>query len=117
MIICSDRQATVTSKELQAITNLSPYRVHPTQTPPSPNKGMLWLLTTRDQAKVALTVHTSSILALPQTSLRCHAPEPALTMEFEVNRIPKNGKIRPNLPLSFREQWIGYRDNYRAFAV
>jgi hypothetical protein len=117
VIICSDRQAIVNSRELQSITNLSPYRAHPTQTLSSPNKGMLWLLTARDQAKVAITVHNSSILTLLQTRPRTHAPEPALTMEFEVNRIPKNGKVRPNLPLSFREQWIGYRDNYRPFAA
>ncbi len=117
VLLCSNRQATVSCRELQSITNLSTYRMHPTHPLPSPNQGMLWLLTSRDQAKVALTVHNSSILKLLQTSPRSHVPEPPLTLEFEVNRVLKNGKIRPNLPLSFREQWIGYRDHYRAFAA
>jgi hypothetical protein len=38
-----------------------------------------------------------------------------MTLEFDIQRMVSGKRIRPHFPLSFREQWLGYKE-HRAFA-
>jgi hypothetical protein len=105
VVLCGDRHPEVSAKELRAITTRSNYALDPGVTPAAPGKGMLCLFTARDQPEVTVTTG------------RAGASQPGPWIEFEVNRIPEAKKARRYMPLSFREQWLGYKEKYPAFAA
>jgi hypothetical protein len=112
VLLCGDRHPEVSAKELRAITSRSNYALDPGTTPAAPGKGMLCLLTARDQPEVTVTIGKTA--ASPGRTGCLH---PGPWIEFEVNRIPEAKKARRYMPLSFREQWLGYKEKYPAFAV
>ena len=116
VVLCGDRHPEVSAKELRAITTRSNYALDPGTTPAAPGKGMLCLLTARDQPEAAVITGragTSQTVASPGPG----CPQPGPWIEFEVNRIPQARKVRRYMPLSFREQWLGYKEKYPAFAA
>jgi len=116
VVLCADRQTTLSGKALQAITTRSDYilRSGLKPAPSGPGNGMMCLLTAREQAATAVTIGSAAVL--PAAEL-CACPPSGLTIEFEINRSAKDNKNRPYLPLSFREQWLGGRERYLAFAT
>ncbi len=116
VVLCADRHTALSSKALQSITTRSDYILR-SGLKPAPSvlgKGMMCLLTTREQAATAVTIGSADAL---QAAGSCELPQPGLTLEFNINRIAKDKNNRPYLPLSFNEQWLGGRERYRAFAT
>ena len=114
VVLCTDRQTALSGKEVLALTTRSNYCLHHSlrRAPLCPGRGMVCLLTAREKATVAVTLGDGAAEEL------CEFPQPGLTIKFEMQRIvqsPQN--IRPYLPLSFREQWLGGKEKYTAFAA
>ncbi|WP_028318233.1 hypothetical protein [Desulfobulbus elongatus] len=109
--LCADRAAVLTGKQWQQLTTRSNYTLHRTPLT-APGVGLLGLFTARFPAVSAVTVRQPEPAAAVDAG---HAPNlPALAMTVDIQRI--GGKShRPLFPLSFREQWLGYRE-HRAFA-
>lgn len=107
VVLCADRQTALSSKALQAITTRAEYVLRSSLKPaqPGPGNGMMCLLTSREQAATAVLIGSADAL-----------PAAGLSIEFEINRIDKDKKNRPYLPLSFSEQWMGGRERFAAFA-
>jgi len=100
--LCADREARLSGKQWQGIGARSLYSPH--RTPPATNGGGLLCLLTTKNAPV-------SLVAVRQ-------PDPAfpgLAMTFEIHRAVSDKPSRLAFPLSFREQWLGYKE-HRAFA-
>jgi len=112
VVLCGDRHPEVSAKELRTLTTRSNYALDPGTTPAAQGKGMLCLLTARDQPELSVSIAKAGA-SLGRTG--CLHPGPCI--EFEVNRIPEAKKVRRYMPLSFREQWLGYKEKYPAFAV
>ena len=110
--LCADRTAVLTGKEWLGLTARSPYTL--SRTPLTlTGGGLLGLLTARCPTVSAVIVRQPDPILYPDAE---QAPAlPALTMTFEIQRIVANRPNRPTFPLSFREQWLGYR-KHRAFA-
>ena len=117
VVLCTDRQTALSGKEVRALTTRSNYCLHhnPRRAPSCPGKGMVCLLTAREKATVAVTLGSGSDGASAEL---CDFPQPGLAIKFEMQRIVQNPQnIRPYLPLSFREQWLGGKEKYTAFAA
>lgn len=102
VVLCGDRQARLSVMELEAITDESTYAPYQDPAPlfPCLEEGLLWILVAREQPVAAVTIRNW------QTSL---------SLVFEVDRISRAKKQRPNyLPLSMEEQWGGYKENSQA---
>lgn len=111
VVLCADRDAQLTSKQWQALTNRSNYGLQRNLLA-SGNGGLLCLLTARSEPVSIVTLRHSE----PGFHQGNDEPLlPGLTMEFEVQRMISDRRNRPSFPLSFREQWLGYRE-HRAFA-
>jgi hypothetical protein len=96
--LCTDQPSLLSQKKWVSITSNSSYQPYECETS---NKGMLGLF------KAA----NGSITRYAQE----HDGLPGLNLLVDVHRTAKSRRSRPSFPLSFREQWLGYRDN-RAFA-
>lgn len=116
VVLCADRQTALPGKVVRALANRSNYCPHPGLPAPRPclDNGMLCLLTAKEQATATVTINRGDGLAAVG---ECGFPQPGLAIEFEMKRIVQEGKIRPGLPLSFREQWLGNKEQYPAFAA
>lgn len=102
VVLCADRAAALYAKEWQALTN--PSRYCPCHVQEDGAGGMLCLLKARYAPMATVTVSTDTTRQLPGN-----------TLAFEVERLSPEKISRPTFPLSFREQWLGYRE-HRAFA-
>mgnify|MGYP001496436158 CR=1 FL=1 len=100
--LCADRAAALYAKEWQALSNPSCYS--PCHVQEDAGGGLLCLL----KARLA-PMATVSVTGI------CSSDLPGPTLEFVVERISPEKINRPTFPLSFREQWLGYRE-HRAFA-
>lgn len=109
VVLCADRQILLPAKELQAIVARSNYSLCAPQTAGASDAGLLCLLTARSEAVCEVSIRTAAEFQEE------HAALPGLFLEFEVKRITPDKKNRPFFPLSFREQWLGYKE-HRAFA-
>ena len=116
VVLCTDRHTALSAKALQAITTRSDYILRSSLKPAQggPSNGMMCLLTTRERAATAVSVGSAAAL---QAAGSCGLPQPGLTLEFDIDRLAKDKKSRPYLPLSFSEQWLGGRERYVAFAT
>jgi len=99
VVLCSDRTSWLSPPKWQHITATSCYT--PFQFESSDN-GLLSLFHPKN----------SSITNHP---LDLDRSVPGLTLSVEIKRTVKSRRSRPSFPMSFREQWLGYRDN-RVFA-
>ena len=117
VVLCGDRHPEICAKELRASTARSNYALDSGTTPAAPGKGMLYLLTARDQPEVTVTTGKAGASRTVASLGRPDCPQPGPWIEFEVNRIPEAKKARRYMPLSFREQWLGYKEKYPAFAA
>lgn len=112
VVLCADRPAALTFKEWQVLaarSNYAPQR----DLIATAEDGLLCLLTARTGAVSVVTVRQPE--TLPDCGRRDAAGAVGLSMEFEIQRMTQDKRNRPYFPLSFREQWLGYKD-HRAFA-
>lgn len=109
--ICADQPARISFKEWQALA--APSRYAPQRALlSSAQSGLLCLLTARTGAVSVVTVRQDQLHPGENTAL---SAAPALSVEFEIQRTIRDKHARPYFPLSFREQWLGYKE-HRAFA-
>ncbi|MBV5317999.1 MAG: hypothetical protein JZU50_09320 [Desulfobulbaceae bacterium] len=118
VVLCADQQIELSPKKLRALTTHSNYSLHRSlaAAPPHSDQGMLCLLTARE-ATADVIVHNAGPLHNVAPSNPKRIGQPALALEFEVQRIASDHKTRKYMPLSFREQWLGGREQYRSFAA
>ena len=116
VVLCADRQTALSGKALRVLTARSGYAMHRNfkSARPSQETGTLCLLTAREQATTAVTLHNANVLL---TEGLWGMPQPVLTLEFDMKRVVKDNKYRHCLPLSFREQWLGSKEKYPAFVA
>lgn len=97
--ICSDRNSQLSSQKWLNITATSCYTPFQFE---SRDNGLLSLFHPKNGS---ITNHP----------LDMNRSIPGLSLSLEIKRTVKNKRSRPSFPMSFREQWLGYRDN-RVFA-
>ena len=97
--ICTDQGSMVSPKKWLSISAPSYYMPYQFE---SSNNGLLSLFHPKN----------GSIASHP---MKQDSSIPGLSLFIEIKRTVKSRRSRPSFPLSFREQWLGYRDN-RAFA-
>jgi len=113
VVLCADRPAAVPLKEWQSLTARSNYCLHDKQLPATHGSGLLCLLTARAETVSVVTIRPPELI--PPASGKNAAIPPGMTMALEIQRRSADKRSRPFFPLSFREQWLGYKE-HRAFA-
>lgn len=113
VLLCADRPAALPLKEWKAMTARSNYSLHHNLLSSTGSRGLLCLLTARTEAMAAVTVRPPE--PVPPADVKGLAACPGNIMEFEIQRMISDKPIRLTFPLSFREQWLGYKE-HRAFA-
>ncbi|MDD2464283.1 MAG: hypothetical protein PHI97_09815 [Desulfobulbus sp.] len=98
--ICTDRNSLLSPKKWLKISAISCYTPFQFE---SGENGLLSLF----------NAPNSSIVNLPLEPAQLR--QPGLSLAIEIKRTIKSRHSRHSFPLSFREQWLGYRDN-RVFA-
>ncbi|MBM9613131.1 hypothetical protein JWJ90_02395 [Desulfobulbus rhabdoformis] len=98
--ICTDQPSLLSQKKWFNITSHSTYQPYQCETC---DQGMIGLFKSEQ----------GSITQYPQDMDPKNIP--GLSLLVDVKRTVRSRRSRPSFPLSFREQWLGYRDN-RVFA-
>lgn len=113
VVLCADRAAPLSSKQWQVLAARSSYNLQHHLLDSANGGGLLCLLTARSGADSAVTVRQPE----PKPSgVGKHSDALAgLTLSFDIQRLAADKRSRPIFPLSFREQWLGYKE-HRAFA-
>lgn len=112
VVLCADRPVALSPKEWRGIAMLSNYGLHSQALPSASDSGLLCLLVARAEALSEVIVRPADPAALP---IAATAPPAGMTVAFDLQRVVADKRNRPSFPLSFREQWLGYRE-HRAFA-
>ena len=98
--LCTDQKSPLSSKKWLNLTATSCYT--PFQFDAGDN-GLLGLFSAKNGAIINIPMQpTQEVL-------------PGRSLDVEIKRTFTSKRSRPSFPLSFREQWLGYRDN-RVFA-
>jgi len=117
VVLAADQQIGLAAKNIRPLSLGSNYRLRRSLTVPSPGpvQGMLCLLAAREtESQVSIrAAGAAPALALPGGY---RSGRTGKILEFEVERIAPDPKHRLSMPLSFREQWLGGREQ-RAFAA
>lgn len=95
VMLCTDQQVDIAPDAWLRITAPSGYV--PVKMLASSEDGMLSLFAPRQSAPPIL---------IPNRQM------PGLSVTAQLQRTMKSSGRRPSFPLSFREQWLGYRDNH-----
>ncbi len=113
VVLCADRRPRLAETEFAALAERVGLTLHTSLL--GADGGFLCLLASRGQYEVRLATNAE---ALPQvdTTLEGILPPGFAAAAFEAKRTGPGGK-RPFLPLSFREQWLGCREHFRAWAA
>ena len=98
--LCTDQQALISPKKWLNICANSCYTPFQFE---STNNSLLSLFNAKNGSLTQYPVESSANLI------------PGVSILVDIKRTMKSRRSRPSFPLSFREQWLGYRDN-RAFA-
>ena len=116
VVLCADRQPLLEEVEFRAMAGRVGYAPRGSifATAAGATEGLLCLLATRDHGQFDLTLGAQEPWwpCVPQGMV----VPPGLALSFALNRTSEK-RTRPYLPLSFREQWLGSRENYRAFVA
>jgi hypothetical protein len=112
VVLCADRPAALSRKEWQGVVMLSNYGLHGHVLPSSDSRGLLCLLTARAQAPSEVIVRSPDPASFPTDG---DSALIGMAVVFDMQRVVADKHSRPSFPLSFREQWLGYRE-HRAFA-
>ena len=116
VVLCADRQPLLEEVEFKAMAGRVGYAPRRSMfaTAAGATEGLLCLLATRDSGQFDLTLGVQEPWWPGVTQGK--AVPPGLAIAFALNRSNQK-RTRPFLPLSFREQWLGSRENYRAFVA
>ena len=112
VVLCADKAAVLSGKRLQGILARSLYHCQYALSCPDEG-GLLCLLTVRNGAPASVLVHHPD--PAPFADAQGSAVLPGLALELEIQRIASDKRNRFCFPLSFREQWLGYKE-HRNFA-
>lgn len=112
VVLSANRAVSLGSKRWQSLSGPSLYGSQHLLSAPAGGDGLLCLLTPRFGAASEVAVHQSRIGLGANPEGR---PVPGLAFTLDIKRCTADRRSRPSFPLSFREQWLGYRDS-RAFA-
>lgn len=112
VVLSANRAINLSAKKWQSLSWPSLYGSQHLLSAPAGGDGLLCLLSTRYGAATEVNVLQSRIGlgAGPQDNAI-----PGLAFALDIKRCKADRRSRPSFPLSFREQWLGYRDS-RAFA-
>jgi len=113
VVLCADRAAQLSSKQWQALAGSSSYTLHHHLFDAANGCGLLCLLTARTGAASTVTVRQPE--PQPSRAGKHSGALAELTLSFDIQRLTADKRNRPIFPLSFREQWLGYKE-HRAFA-
>jgi hypothetical protein len=111
VVLCADREMQMPLKLWQTLANRSSYSVQ-RHCLITADHSLLCLLTARCEALAMVTVDLGKAAWNDGTGPDGRG---GLAMEFEMQRRASDRHHRPLVPLSFREQWLGYRE-HRSFA-
>ena len=112
VVLCADRPVPLSHKEWRGLAMLSNYGLHSQASPSVNGPGLLCLLVARAGALSEVVVCPPDPLSLFTAGDSTLA---AMAVAFDMQRVVADKRNRPTFPLSFREQWLGYRE-HRAFA-
>lgn len=112
VVLSANRAISLSTQQWQRLSWPSLYASQHLLSAPAGGDGLLCLLNTR--------YGTTTEVKVSQSCIGLGAdPEddsiPGLAFALDIKRCTKDRRSRPSFPLSFREQWLGYRDS-RAFA-
>lgn len=112
VVLSANRAISLSTQQWQRLSWPSLYGSQHLLSAPAGGDGLLCLLSTRYGAATEVKVSQSRIGlgAGPEDD-----SIPGLAFALDIKRCTKDRHSRPSFPLSFREQWLGYRDS-RAFA-
>lgn len=112
VVLSANRAVALSATKWQSLSAPSLYAVRHQLAAATGADGLLSLLTTR-------IASASEVTVVPAKTGRGAHPEgnaiPGLAFALDIKRCVAERRSRPSFPLSFREQWLGYRDS-RAFA-
>lgn len=112
VVVCGDCQTGVTVKQLRTVTGGSGYGPHRSlMAEEYPfEQGMPWILTAKEQpvAAVTLCASDSEQTSGPGTP-GLGSRQACFSLDFEMERIPQSLYNKSVLPMSFEEQWSGYK--------
>ena len=116
VVVCADHQPALGGGEIEAMVSRAGYAPHGSliATTAGSTEGFLCLLAARNQGQFELTMDDQNLSWPGKSQTRTMLP--GLAISFALSRTGQDRK-RPFLPLSFREQWLGCRDHYRAFVA
>lgn len=113
VVLCADRAAQLSSKQWQVLAARSSYNLQHHLLESANGSGLLCLLTVRTGAASAVTIRQPE--PQPSSAGKHSGALAGLTVSFDIQRLTADKRSRPIFPLSFREQWLGYKE-HRAFA-
>ena len=119
VVLCGDRHTRLSAKKLQQTVtgkaNASPHR-HLASSTVSPGTGILCMLTAKEHPVASVTLcGTGQASALDQPNIPNR--QASLSLDFELDRIPQGRNSKPCLPMSFEENWSGYKSKASACAA
>ena len=121
VVLCSDKRVVLSPKNLKAAAGKSNYvpcrSLSPADNGPDQTMVTIFVAKTMEYLVAATTSpilgnNSADEWTLPGQSL-------GVAIDLEMIRVSRNKQCMPFLPLSFREQWLGCKENYnhRAFAL
>lgn len=113
VLVCADRRPRCTDGEFARLVNHA--NLHPQTDLIGDDNGWLCLLA-RSQAYEIGVLRDRGALAPGKTKEAVLAAPQFVAAAFEI-RPKAQGRTRPLLPLSFREEWLGCREHFRAWAA
>lgn len=119
VVLCGDRHIKLSAKKLQQTVtgkaNTSPQR-HLASSTVSPGTGILCMLTAKEQPVASVTLcGTGQARNSDQPTFPNR--QASLSLDFELDRIPQGRNSKPCLPMSFEENWSGYKSKASACAA
>ncbi|NQS71482.1 MAG: hypothetical protein HQQ73_04920 [Desulfobulbaceae bacterium] len=111
VLICTERAFHLSKKEAAQLTAGTGFVLHRSlQAEKAKSKGALLLFVPQDQSAAGMLFGRQGDYSL----VACGAAAgDALLLEFQVQAVVRNKRKRPRFPLSFAEQWAGYKENLR----
>ncbi len=121
VVLCGNRQTGLSANEMQTITDNKKYSLYRCQasSTASPGAGILCMLVAKEHPVAAVTI--SSTGSWEEEIAPCNPTfcdrQTSLSLDFAMDRIPQKHTTSVYLPLSFEEQWAGFRDKFPAVAA
>jgi len=111
VLLCTERALHLSKREAAQLTAGTGFVLYRSlQAEEAEVKGALLLFVPQDQSAAGVLFGRQGNYSL----VACGAAAgDALLLEFQVQAVVRNKRKRPRFPLSFAEQWAGYKENLR----